>query len=87
VDNHARAIRQAAVQVTGFRLSERRPQNLNPVRERISDNHSISPSLRGRDDTAAVFAEQRIGHRNPFEQNAFRYAAVGALLDLARAFR
>jgi hypothetical protein len=42
------------------------------IGECAPDNHSIFPSLRGRDDNAAVFTGQRIGHRDLVEQNVFR---------------
>jgi hypothetical protein len=63
MDDYAGAVSQATVKVAGFRLGERRPENLNPV-EDVSNDHSISPSVRRRDDNAALSAEQRIGHRD-----------------------
>jgi hypothetical protein len=44
VDDHARAVGQATVHVAGFSLGEGRPENLDAVWERVSDNHLISPS-------------------------------------------
>jgi hypothetical protein len=79
----ARTVAQASVQIADLCDRVGRPQPLKPIGKSASNDHSISPSLRRRDDNAAVSAEHRIGHRNLAEQNAFPYVAVGALLNLA----
>jgi hypothetical protein len=76
MDDSPRAVEQASVKFARLFLGVGRPQARAAARKVVFDNHSISPSLRGRDDNAAVSAERRIGHRKLVEQNAFRYVSV-----------